>query len=100
MQPTGGGNPPDNLGGTMELIELQANYNTALDALKATPEFAAKELAGQALQAEHQRLRGPISRSARAAAHAARLTNMTVVPVTVYSGSPQTVTVTEIPEQE
>lgn len=66
----------------MELIEeLQAAYNTALDALKSTPEYQAKEAAGLALGAEHQRLKDERI-AARAAAHAARLTNMTVVPVT------------------
>jgi hypothetical protein len=92
MQPTGGGNPPINLGGIMEstIEQLQHNYVLALDALRDTPEYAAKEAAGAALQAAHEALKAERV-AARVAAHAARLTNLTVVPVTE--------TATEIPEQ-
>ena len=76
----------------MELIEeLQAAYNTANDAMKATSEYVAKEAAGAALQAAHEALKAERI-AARAAAHAARLTNMTVVPVTeTVNETPETV---------
>jgi hypothetical protein len=66
--------------------ELQAVYNTANDALKASPLYAYKEAAGAALQAAHEALKAERV-AARAAAHAARLTNLTVVTVT--GGPPQ-----------
>jgi hypothetical protein len=75
----------------MESIEqLQAAYNTANDALKASVLYMAKELAGSRLQAAHDALKAERV-AARAAAHAARSTNLTVVPVTE--------TTTEAPEQ-
>jgi hypothetical protein len=67
--------------------ELQAVYNAANDALKASPLYAYKEAAGAVLQAAHDALKAERV-AARAAAHAARLTN-TVAPVTT----------TETPEQ-
>lgn len=60
--------------------ELQAVYNAANDALKASPLYAYKEAAGAVLQAAHDALKAERI-AARAAAHAARLTTVTLTPV-------------------
>jgi hypothetical protein len=64
----------------MESIEqLQENYNVANDLLKASPLYAAKELAGAALQAAHEVAKAERV-AARQALHTARLTNINAVP--------------------
>lgn len=71
--------------------ELQAVYNTVNEALKASPLYQAKEAAGAALQAAHETLKAERV-AARAAAHAARLTNLPVpITLTVPVGSIWTV---------
>ena len=68
----------------MESIEqLQENYNVANDLLKASPLYAAKELAGAALQAAHEVAKAERV-AARQALHAARLTNINAVHTTEY----------------
>jgi hypothetical protein len=76
-----------NSGGIMTIEELQAAYNTANDALKASPLYQVKEAAGAALQAAYEALKAERV-AARVAANAARLTNITAVPVTVETATP------------
>jgi hypothetical protein len=65
----------------MELIELQEAYQRALGVLRATPEYAAKEAAGTALEAEYLRIKEERV-AARVAAHAAQGQAPMAVPVT------------------
>jgi cob(I)alamin adenosyltransferase len=60
--------------------QLQAAYNSALEALKASPLFLLKEEAGAALQAAHAAIKAE-RQAAKIAAHAAKLTYLSATVV-------------------